>query len=426
MNFFQINMDIPSPAIKRKYIVETETETNSNRQWPRFLVMERKDGSFEKVSFILVHKTIVSMAGEPKTLKLIAPNKYLIETTKAIHSDLLMKISKMANFDVQISPHRNLNSSKGVMKSPQLKYSTEEEILDELKIAGVTEVKKIKITREGKMLPTGTHILSFNSSVLPKSVKIASLNIPIEPYIPNPLRCFKCQHFGHHSTKCTKNSICPRCGESGHPEAECTSTVKCSNCNGAHPAYSRKCPRWQMEKQIQIIKYTQNISFPEARKIVQAQTATTQQASYASVVGTIKTAKKTSSIATQTDPNIFSETKLKSSYVQTPDKISASSLSANTPKPSISTSTPSSRHHSGTPSSSTPAKQPSKSKLPRSKPSLRREIIAQGRTNPLSSMETEEIHDQEPVDTTNRFTPLSAMETDESVHGRCKKTKPPD
>ena len=66
-----------------------------------------------------------------------------------------------------------------------------------------------------------------------------------------------------------------------------------------------------MEKKIQVIKLTQNISFPEARKIVQAQSTTTKQESYASVVGTVQRANNTSSLVTQTEPVFFSEKKVK-------------------------------------------------------------------------------------------------------------------
>ncbi|GBM80551.1 hypothetical protein AVEN_91660-1 [Araneus ventricosus] len=59
-----------------------------------------------------------------------------------------------------------------------------------------------------------------------------------------------------------------------HNSKSCTSTPKCSNCKAEHPSYSRKCPRWVEEKEIQTIKVTQNTSFAEARKIVTSRTPT--------------------------------------------------------------------------------------------------------------------------------------------------------
>ena len=148
------------------------------------------------------------MAGEPKTLKKIAPTKYLVETTKPIHSELLLELTRLADIRVKITPHRNLNTVKGIIKSPALKNSPEQEILEELG-SKAKEVKKIMVTREGKRQPTGTHIVTFDSSTLPDTVKIACMNIHVEPYIPNPLRCFCCHKFGHSKTKCTKNPSAP-------------------------------------------------------------------------------------------------------------------------------------------------------------------------------------------------------------------------
>ncbi|GFX07142.1 hypothetical protein TNCV_4268941 [Trichonephila clavipes] len=38
-------------------------------------------------------------------------------------------------------------------------------------------------------------ILTFNNPNLPATVKAGYLNCKIRPYVPNPLRCFKCQRF---------------------------------------------------------------------------------------------------------------------------------------------------------------------------------------------------------------------------------------
>ena len=77
--------------------------------------------------------------------------------------------------------------------------------------------------------------------------------------------------FGHHEQKCLKSPVCKKCGESGshHIELSCYNTPKCVNCKGNHPADSLDCVAWKREKEINTIKYTNNISFPEARKIVE-------------------------------------------------------------------------------------------------------------------------------------------------------------
>ena len=62
------------------------------------------------------------------------------------------------------------------------------------------------------------------------------------------------------------------CGESGsdHIELSCNNPIKCANCHGNHPADSRHCLVWRREKEVNTLKHTNNISFPEARKSIQS------------------------------------------------------------------------------------------------------------------------------------------------------------
>ncbi|GBM17840.1 hypothetical protein AVEN_27715-1 [Araneus ventricosus] len=100
------------------------------------------------------------------------------------------------------------------------------------------------------------------------------LSCPIKPYIPNPVRCFKCQKFGHSQQACRSNSkICAKCSVAGHDSSDCISDeIKCRNCEGDHPAFSRSCRRWVLEKEILSTKIRKNISFAEARKLITERT----------------------------------------------------------------------------------------------------------------------------------------------------------
>ena len=63
----------------------------------------------------------------------------------------------------------------------------------------------------------------------------------------------------------------------------CTAPLSCSNCKGEHYATSRVCTVWKTEKEVLRIKYTQSISFAEARKVVESWQPKKQGVSYASV-----------------------------------------------------------------------------------------------------------------------------------------------
>ena len=166
----------------------------------------------------------------------------------------------------------SLNTSKGVVRSSELSLCTLDELKSHLQNQGVIDIKRISIKRNDEIINTNTYIITFNKSSLPKELKVGYNLIKVNPYIPNPLGCFNCHKFGHHKTKCLKSPVCKKCGESGSDHIELCSDnpIKCANCQGNNPADSRDCLVWKREKEINTLKYTNNISFPEARKIIQS------------------------------------------------------------------------------------------------------------------------------------------------------------
>ncbi|GFS83492.1 uncharacterized protein TNCV_66381 [Trichonephila clavipes] len=142
--------------------------------------------------------------------------------------------------------------------------------------------------------------LSFASQAarypkLPSAIKAGYLNCKVRPYIPNPLRCFKCQRFGHLQTSCRGQLTCSRCASVGHDSTDCSLQPKCINCLQTHPSDSKICPKWKIEKQIQEIKTTKNISYPDACKLIVPQLSQTYaQAAKSSTLNN----------STQTDENI--------------------------------------------------------------------------------------------------------------------------
>ena len=105
---------------------------------------------------------------------------------------------------------------------------------------------------------------------MPKHLKIFYRIIPVDVYVPNPLRCYNCQRFGHHEDSCRAllGSICENCGAENfdHNEKFCKNNPKCVNCGKDHQSRSNQCEVWKKEKEIMKIKAIQNISYIEARK----------------------------------------------------------------------------------------------------------------------------------------------------------------
>ncbi|GFU34393.1 hypothetical protein TNCV_1991731 [Trichonephila clavipes] len=92
-------------------------------------------------------------------------------------------------------------------------------------------------------------------------------------------------------------------------------TQKVCKLQGEHAAYSKICPKWQQEKEIQRIKVLENISYSEAKKRVVNIFSPRASTSYANAAITNTKSKKDT--ATQTD--IGTQTEI--SHIETPTNI---------------------------------------------------------------------------------------------------------
>ncbi|GFT69231.1 uncharacterized protein TNCV_2253841 [Trichonephila clavipes] len=260
----------------------------------RFFIMSKID-TFSNVSPFLIHKGITACVGDVKTIRKMRSGDLFIEVTSSKQALALASLKQLAHLDIQVKQHATLNYSRGVISAADLYNVTEEEILENMAEQNVSQVRRITIRRDGQVLKTKHLILTFATPDLPQSVKVAFLHCPVRPYIPNPLRCFQCQRFGHSKTTCRGQPTCARCAEVGHDSADCKAREKCVNCKGDHPSYSRSCPTWSIEKEITALKIKNKISYPEARRIVSSRTPVSG-ISYAAI-----TKKSTKTIAIQSD-----------------------------------------------------------------------------------------------------------------------------
>ena len=86
-------------------------------------------------------------------------------------------------------------------------------------------------------------------------------------FILNPVRCYKCQKFGHTKFNCRKNEVCNKCGQEDHTDSkECTIEVKYVSCQGNYASNDKTCPKRKEKEEIQRIKAERGISYTEAKK----------------------------------------------------------------------------------------------------------------------------------------------------------------
>ena len=93
-----------------------------------------------------------------------------MEYTNKKQIETLLRLQKFHDLRVQVSLHGSLNTCKGVVRCPDLKGVSEQEILEEMREQGVINVRRIKVRHDGTLKDTNTFVFTFKTSVLPKQL----------------------------------------------------------------------------------------------------------------------------------------------------------------------------------------------------------------------------------------------------------------
>jgi len=98
----------------KEYIAE-------NSHYDRWFVVQSVDSdhSISKLSPFILDKVILSAVGTMKTVRLLR-NGHLLEVDSAVQSRIVNKLDNLAGCPVTASPHRTLNTCKGVIRCAQL------------------------------------------------------------------------------------------------------------------------------------------------------------------------------------------------------------------------------------------------------------------------------------------------------------------
>ena len=121
--------------------------------WPRFLIIRSlSEKPILKLSIFIISKAIQGNIGEAKNVTpLKKAGLLLIEVDKKHHAENLLKTELLHDIPVEITPHRTLNSVKGVIFCDYLEHEDDNEILENLKETNqkVTDIHRITPIRNG-------------------------------------------------------------------------------------------------------------------------------------------------------------------------------------------------------------------------------------------------------------------------------------
>ena len=143
--------------------------------------------------------------------KLFHSRSLLIDSGSEEDTDAIMEFPNkiFAGMRVKIYPHHTMNNSKGFIDDPIFRGATEEEVVDNIDYAVAAyniKIKRMNSDGSTKIITTDKWVITFDIPVRPTSIKIKRYmtRIKVEAYVPNPMRCFHCQGYGHTENKMQK------------------------------------------------------------------------------------------------------------------------------------------------------------------------------------------------------------------------------
>ncbi|XP_058816402.1 uncharacterized protein LOC131679683 [Topomyia yanbarensis] len=224
----------------------------------------------------LIHLTLKNALGTEPTkyvsaVKEARGTQYALRTSSKRAYDRLLKIDQLADGQkVEIIPHPFLNKVQGLLFDLDTANMETSSILEALKEQRVIEFRRITKIVDKSPVNTPLLVLSFSGSHLPEEIFLGMVRVKIRRYYPSPMQCFRCGKFGHGSKACNQKEVCLNC--SGEHQVikgvKCNEESKCINCGEKHSARDRQCPVQMKEAQIIKLKTDRNLTFPEARALI--------------------------------------------------------------------------------------------------------------------------------------------------------------
>lgn len=232
---------------------------------------ETAQGNMMKLNPILLTTVLANKIGDIKYAKVLNDGNLMVVCKDEAQLAKALKVKEIGKNEVINSGRVGANKNRGcrgiITNVPFcLKM---EEVKENLTGGRIVQLQRMTTIKDGgKKRETETVMIEFEGDILPQKVLLGYMSYPVRPYVPKPLRCFKCQRFGHMAKSCREKVRCARCG-GGHEYGKCGEGVrpKCCNCGGNHSVAYRGCEVLRREVEVQQIRVKEKISYAEAVKI---------------------------------------------------------------------------------------------------------------------------------------------------------------
>lgn len=101
-----------------------------------------------------------------------------MDVTKKKYAELLLKMTTLHNMKIKAYPHRSLNTSSGLVRSPELSACSSEEI--KINLASIGFKENIIIRNINQLIDINSYILAFSILKLPPELKIDYMMVKVD------------------------------------------------------------------------------------------------------------------------------------------------------------------------------------------------------------------------------------------------------
>jgi len=201
-----------------------------------------------------------------RSVKVISGGRLFITVSTPSQLHTLTDIDKLAGAHVDIVEYSPEQKCEGVISGVSTDI-TDEDLLSALSPHKVKSVYRFTKTKDGVKTPTYSVKLSFSTSNLPSTIPLGYRLHNVSKYVPPPLRCYKCQRFGHVADEWRSSERCTRCGikyDVDNCEIE-KAHFKCANCGGNHSAAYGGCPKMKEQAHINSVMVNEGVTRLQAK-----------------------------------------------------------------------------------------------------------------------------------------------------------------
>ena len=242
---------------------------DDEREKCRFVVVRFEGVSGVKAMDPLkLTKILKNQVGAVNNAKVLDDGNLLIGCISEEQVVKAMKLHEVGKAKVAKVARVGSEGSKGVISGVPVSVQMTDLFRNLKEKCGAVQ-SAVRLTRGLEKKDTESILIQFSSKEVPTEVFVGFLRYRVREFVHKPLRCFKCQKFGHAARACSGTQTCARCG-GAHEYGNCGVGVepKCCNCGGAHSAAYWGCAVMKRESEIHNMKVKNKLSYAEAVKRV--------------------------------------------------------------------------------------------------------------------------------------------------------------